>query len=102
MTDSAPNPNASLAERIAIALGAVERQDKPGNWTACCPYHDDSKPSFSIKDGDGGRPLFYCHAGCEYEDIREVLEARGILGHGWQDNLPPAAPRPPPKPPERN
>ena len=100
--DSAPNPNASIAERIAIALGGVERQDKPGSWMACCPHHDDSRPSLSITDGDGGRPLLHCFADCEYEDVVAALEARGILGGGWQDNLPPAAPRPPPKPPEPN
>jgi putative DNA primase/helicase len=102
MTNSAPNQTASLAERIAIALGGVERQDRPGSWTACCPYHDDSKPSFSITNGDGGRPLLYCHAGCDYENVVAALEQRGILIDGWQDRLPPAAPRPPPKPPERN
>jgi hypothetical protein len=102
MTDSAPNPNASLAERIAIALNAVERTDKPGSWLACCPCHDDTKPSFSITNGDGGRPLLYCHAGCDYENVVAALEQRGILIGGWQDHLPSAAPRPPPKAPELN
>jgi putative DNA primase/helicase len=101
-SDTGPNQNTSLAEHIALALGGVEREDRPGSWTACCPAHDDSKPSLSITNGDGGRPLLYCHAGCDYEDVRAALEARSILAEGWQDNLPPAAPRPPPKPPEPN
>jgi putative DNA primase/helicase len=100
MTDFAPIQ--SLAARIADALGGVERQDRPGSWTACCPYHDDSKPSLSITDGDGGRPLLYCFAGCDYEDVIGAIEQRGILADDWQDNLPPAAPRPPPEPPEPN
>jgi hypothetical protein len=103
MSDTSKStPVQSLAEHIAIALGGVERQDKPGSWKACCPCHEDDKPSLSITDGDGGRPLLWCFAGCEYEDLRAALETRGILGEGWQDNLPPAAPRPPPKPIEPN
>jgi putative DNA primase/helicase len=39
---------------------------------------------------------------CDYEDVIATIEARGILSDDWQDNLPPAAPRPPPKPPEPN
>jgi hypothetical protein len=36
-------------------------------------------PSLSITDGDGGRLLMRCFAGCEFEDIRDALRGRGIL-----------------------
>ncbi|REK17367.1 MAG: DUF3987 domain-containing protein [Planctomycetota bacterium] len=42
-------------------------------WSACCPTHDDTKPSLSIKEGDDGRALVHCHAGCEPKAICEAL-----------------------------
>jgi putative DNA primase/helicase len=38
-------------------------------WTAQCPAHDDARNSLSISEGEGGRLLLYCHAGCTYEAI---------------------------------
>src|SRR4051812_37536191 len=35
-----------------------------GGWCACCPAHDDIKPSLSVSEGEDGRALVYCHAGC--------------------------------------
>ena len=43
-------------------------------WTACCPAHDDENPSLSIAEGPD-RDLFYCHAGCRFEQIRSAIEA---------------------------
>jgi KaiC/GvpD/RAD55 family RecA-like ATPase len=34
-------------------------------WLAPCPYHEDKSPSLSIGEGDDGRVLVHCHAGCE-------------------------------------
>ena len=44
-------------------------------WTAMCPAHDDCAPSLSIRQGDDGRVLVHCHAGCPVE---EIVEAMGI------------------------
>ena len=49
------------AETLTKALG--------GRWhggpgMARCPAHEDKTPSLSISDGDGGRLLTFCHAGC--------------------------------------
>lgn len=38
-----------------------------------CPAHDDRSASGSLTEGDDGRALVYCHAGCEIEDIVEAL-----------------------------
>lgn len=43
-------------------------------WMACCPAHEDNKPSLSIKDADDGRILLYCHAGCDFESIIQSLK----------------------------
>ena len=33
-------------------------------WTAKCPAHDDGTASLSITEGQDGRTLLHCHAGC--------------------------------------
>jgi hypothetical protein len=57
---------------IAVSRRAGER------W-ASCPAHGDPTPSVSWRDGDDGRVLLSCKAGC---DTRDVLEAWGL---GWGD-----------------
>lgn len=42
-------------------------------FMACCPAHPDRNPSLSIGEGDDGRALLKCHAGCETEDICERM-----------------------------
>jgi len=44
-----------------------------------CPTHEDRTASLSIKEGDDGRALLYCHAGC---DTKDVVSA---LGLDWSD-----------------
>jgi putative DNA primase/helicase len=52
------------AENIAKALGGR----KIGTaWMARCLAHHDREPSLSIADGDNGKVLVRCHAGCEAE-----------------------------------
>ena len=34
-----------------------------------CPVHDDKNPSLSIREGNDGRVLLKCFAGCKIEDI---------------------------------
>lgn len=34
-----------------------------------CPAHDDRKPSLGLSEGDDGRVLIKCHAGCSTESI---------------------------------
>lgn len=50
-------------------------------YKARCPAHNDTTPSLSIRDGDGGRLLVHCHAGCTQE---AVIEALRRLGH-WPE-----------------
>ena len=50
-------------------------------WIACCPAHDDRTPSLSISDGDDGRVLVHCHAGCEQAQVITALRSRGL----WND-----------------
>lgn len=44
-------------------------------YIALCPAHDDNTPSLSIADGDNGKVMLHCFAGCKYEDIRRALQS---------------------------
>lgn len=56
-------------------LERLEKVRKVGaGWSASCPAHDDRRPSLSIKQGDGGRLLLKCHAGCTYEAILRAVK----------------------------
>lgn len=60
------------AEELARILRAKRTGEE---WIARCPAHDDKNPSLSIGEGEDGRVLIKCHAGCKIEDI---CEAEGL------------------------
>ena len=49
------------------------RPDGRNRWRACCPAHDDKAPSLSLRQGDDGRALLFCHAGCPIEAIVSAM-----------------------------
>ncbi len=49
------------------------RETAPGRYIARCPAHADRSPSLAIKDGDDGRILIHCFAGCETEDVLSAI-----------------------------
>ena len=51
------------------------RESGHGRYVARCSAHDDKNPSLSLSEGEGGRLLLKCWAGCETED---VLAAVGL------------------------
>jgi hypothetical protein len=55
----------------AIELFGARRNG--GSWMARCPAHEDSSPSLSIREGDDGRVLLHCFAGCPTESICSAL-----------------------------
>lgn len=78
------------AEQIAERLHA--RRSGSG-WIAECPAHEDRSPSLSIREGNGGRTLLHCFAGCS---AKSICAALGIsLG-----DLFPIGEKPPPQRPE--
>lgn len=44
-----------------------------GQWTARCPAHDDRQNSLSVSEGNDGRVLLHCHAGCDLDRITAAL-----------------------------
>jgi hypothetical protein len=55
-------------------LARLDRVKRAGDgWMARCPAHEDGTPSLSITEGDDGRVLLKCHAGCATEEIVSAL-----------------------------
>jgi putative DNA primase/helicase len=60
------------------------RRSGPG-YRALCPAHHDRNPSLSIREGNDGRILIKCHAGCTAEAVVAAL------GLHLSDLMPPGA-----------
>jgi hypothetical protein len=63
-------------DRVLAYLWALEcnpRGNDQRGWDALCPAHEDRNPSFHLGEGDDGRALVYCHAGCTLEEIAAAL-----------------------------
>jgi hypothetical protein len=59
---------------IETIIGQLEKVRKSGKgYIACCPAHNDRRPSLSISEGDDGRILLYCFAGCTVQNICKAL-----------------------------
>lgn len=67
----------SAVAHVLTALEAAGCSPRPAGtgWAARCPAHDDHNPSFQLDEGDDGRALVRCHAGC---DTRDVLASLGL------------------------
>jgi hypothetical protein len=61
---------------VGLVLDRLAGVRRSGSgWVARCPAHDDRRPSLSIAEGEDGRVLLYCHAGCA---TRDVVAAMGL------------------------
>ncbi|MCL2646273.1 MAG: AAA family ATPase [Phycisphaerales bacterium] len=58
-------------ELLLSKLPDAKRHGKA--WSARCPAHEDKKPSLSISEGEDGRALICCHAGCTPDEIVAAL-----------------------------
>jgi hypothetical protein len=58
--------------RVLGRLDAVRKT--PSGFTARCPSHDDRHASLSISEGDDGRVLVHCHAGCDLDAVLQAIE----------------------------
>jgi putative DNA primase/helicase len=63
---------------IAEALtGRPVKRLSGGNYLVCCPAHDDTSPSLSLRDGDRGL-IVHCFAGCEARDVYRAIREKGF------------------------
>lgn len=80
---------------IGNILQHLEKVKKTSKgYQARCPAHDDGGPSLSLREGDDGRVLMHCFAGCS---TAAVVAAIGLQ---LSDLFPPSNTprRPPPAP----
>jgi hypothetical protein len=69
-----------MSEGYARVIEELESRDLVvrtgwgGGVEARCPAHDDRRASLSVKEGDDGKALVYCHAGCDTRDILACLD----------------------------
>ncbi|MGV7234774.1 MAG: CHC2 zinc finger domain-containing protein [Nitrosomonadaceae bacterium] len=62
------------ASILLSKLHKVKRTSK-NRWLACCPAHQDKRPSLAVRELDDGRVLIHCFTGC---NVEEVLHAVGL------------------------
>lgn len=67
-----PSSHPSPVERLIERLEGVRRGAT--GWMAKCPAHEDRQASLSLTEGDDGRALVYCHAGCATEAVLAALQ----------------------------
>ena len=75
---------------LVLSLVKGCKQERDG-FVALCPAHDDSRPSLRIAEGDDGRCILHCRAGCEPE---AVVRALGIEFSDLKPKKPDAARKP--------
>ncbi len=49
---------------LILPLLTKVRPRQPGQWSACCPAHEDRGPSLSVRQTPEGAVLIHCFAGC--------------------------------------
>jgi hypothetical protein len=61
-------------ETLIKALAKVSIEERPGAWR--CPAHDDNRASLGVAEGDDGRALLICRAGCPTPSVVEALDLK--------------------------
>lgn len=62
---------------VADFVDLLEKVRRRGRgWVALCPAHEDRTPSLSVAEGDDGRILVRCFAGCTVDKITASIGLR--------------------------
>lgn len=70
-----PAGESEISSVVSHVLDLLDNVRPTGaGWQARCPAHDDEHPSLSVDEGDDGRVLLYCHAGCSIDAIVGALD----------------------------
>jgi hypothetical protein len=66
-----------LSAPVKMVLARLDNVvELSSGWSARCPAHDDCLNSLSVAEGDDGRALLFCHAGCDFRDVVDALGLR--------------------------
>jgi hypothetical protein len=82
--------NTMTAQDLANKLGG-KRSGR--GWRCPCPAHDDHEPSLDVTEGQDGKILVTCRAGCDQATVIDALRSRGVWD-GGSGNVNGAASRP--------
>lgn len=75
------------------SYGYKVKQGGSKQWSVQCPAHDDNNPSLRVSEGNGGKIITYCNAGCSFP---EIVSALGLKEEDmFQDNKPNYKPKEP-------
>jgi hypothetical protein len=58
---------------LILPLLTKVRSRQPGQWSACCPAHEDRGPSLSVRQKPDGSILVHCFGGCGPEAVVAAL-----------------------------
>ena len=65
-----------MSPQLELIISKLEKvSGSHGRYKARCPAHNDRGPSLSVTEGDDGRILIHCFAGC---DVHQVVSAIGL------------------------
>ena len=53
--------------------GRLDGKANGSGWVARCPAHEDGRASLSVGEGEDGRVLLHCHAGCGLDSVLTKL-----------------------------
>jgi putative DNA primase/helicase len=59
--------------RVLAQLDGV-KANGGDKWMCRCPAHDDAQGSLSVRLSDTGKILFYCHAGCTFDEVKAKID----------------------------
>lgn len=67
--------NVDASTQVSVMLERLDkvRKNNKRGWVARCPCHEDKSASLSICEGDNGRVLINCFAGCAAIDVVHAL-----------------------------
>lgn len=75
MTVTAADSYAAPSEPVVRLLDKLDGIRRSGaGWMARCPAHDDQTASLAVANGDDGRCLAHCHAGCSLEAVLAAVQ----------------------------
>lgn len=65
---------------VSLILSKLPNARRNGfGWIALCPAHEDGNPSLSVSEGEDGRVLLHCYAGCSADEVCGALGIRVSL-----------------------
>jgi len=68
----------AAAPLSSVVARHVKLSRAGGEWKACCPFHKDNKPSFTVNDDKGFYHCFGCGAHGDVLDFVQAIERVGL------------------------